>query len=99
MNVDFGEDDVSIRERGGSLRVVLTYRRQIHGVNISVQVVPMTLTQFTATGTPLPQGVSLADDPAEEGNQSSVPTSVLWGEYGQPQKCLWSDIHRCNSSK
>lgn len=81
LNVDFGEHDIIVHERDRSLKVAVIYRHLQVGMNVSVQVVPMTLAQFTATGRPLPLGVSVTDDPAEEGNNDTECYPCIYSIY------------------
>ena len=80
MRFSFGEDDIGIREGEGNLRVVVTSRGLYSG-NVTVEVLPMTLSQFTAAGTPLPHSLSASDDPAEEGNSSYIVIMLIFACY------------------
>ena len=61
LDLHFGEDDFSEREGNGKLRVVVVADGEFTG-SITVQVVPITVTQFLNQGlAPLPQTLDLND--------------------------------------
>lgn len=77
LQLKFGEDDFSLQEQDGSLKVPVTATGELSGT-ITIQVVPMTTTQFLKQGlTPVPDTLNDPNvDPAEAGmNQMHVSCS------------------------
>ena len=65
MEVKFGENDYIVNENDESLTVPIIASQDIQE-NVTIELIPMTLYQFSATGTSLPDNAA-NQDPAEAG--------------------------------
>ena len=72
LDLHFGEGDFSIREGDGKLRAIVVAQGEFSG-SVTIQVVPMTVTQFLSRGlTPVPDALNNLDlDPAEAGKSNT----------------------------
>ena len=70
MEINLSESDIKEYEKEGKIPIRITATRGSLGKegNVTLHVVPLTLTQFRATGRSLPKSLSMQEyDPAEAG--------------------------------
>lgn len=69
MEVGFAEADYAVGEDEGSIRIVLTVTGQVEkDSGVTLEVVPMTLSEYQNMTGALPSGVRVDNDPAEPGS-------------------------------